>query len=66
LSAILVVPLPDQPALFVPLLIGAAGCVALTLVMFLDLILSLALVRVRPQVPPFDAGSLRKELVEFN
>jgi hypothetical protein len=60
------VPLPDQPALFVPLLIGAAGCVALTLVMFLDLILSLALVRVRPQVPPFDAGSLRKELVEFN
>lgn len=65
-SAILAVPLPGQPALFVPLLIGAAGCMALTLVMLLDLMLSLALVRVRPQVPPFDAGSLRKELVEFN
>ena len=66
LSAILAVPLPHQPALFVPLLIAAAGCVALTLVMILDLLLGLALVQVRPQVPPFDAGSLQSELVEFS
>ncbi len=52
--AMLIVPLPDDQPLFVPLLIAATGSVAITLVAVLDLVLGLVLVRVRPQMPAFD------------
>lgn len=53
--AIVLIPLPAGPPLFVPLLIAATGCVAVTLVAVLDLALGITLVRLKPQVPAFDS-----------
>lgn len=52
--AIVNVPLPPEVPIFVPLLIGAAGCVALCLVAGFDLALGLVLQRLHTRVPPFD------------
>ncbi|MFN2199227.1 MAG: hypothetical protein ACK2UW_24125 [Anaerolineales bacterium] len=54
--AIVSVPLPPEAPILVPLLIGAAGCLALCLVAGFDLVLALALQRFHTQVPPFDLG----------
>lgn len=52
--AIVSVPLPPEAPIFVPLLIGAAGCMALCLVIGFDLALALVLQRFHTQVPPFE------------
>lgn len=49
--AMVLVPLPIQVPLFVPLLIGAAGCLALCVVAAFDLALGLCLQRLQPRVP---------------
>jgi len=52
--AIMLIPLPADQPLFVPLLIAATGSVAVTLVAVFDLVVGLVLVRFTPQVPAFD------------
>ena len=55
--AMIAVPLPMEAPLFVPLLIGAAGCLALCLVSAYDLFLGLCLRRLQPQVPALALAS---------
>jgi hypothetical protein len=53
LLAMIVVPLPANNPLFVPLLIAACGSVAVTLVAVTDMVLGLLIQRLLPQVPAF-------------
>lgn len=51
---IVLVPLPAGVPLFIPILIGAVGCLAINLVIGFNLVMSILMYQLRPQVPPFN------------
>lgn len=51
---IVLIPLPQKVSLFIPLLIGAVGCLAINLVFLFNLVISLLMHQLKLQVPPFN------------